>query len=112
MILDTFRIIISWLTPRQRLSLHLSKEYRPRAETQRKDRFLLARGHLHFLGLELRVCTARGCTRWRAPWSLSPACLNCLTLACDRQNLGRDIWNALRVRPRRVYTTGEGILWS
>lgn len=111
MILDTFRIIISWLTPRERLFLHLSKEFRPLPQVVRQDRFRLARARLHFLGYELRVCTALGCTRWRGPWSLSPACLPCLTSVCEKHRLNREAWNALRLRPPRVYITGEGILW-
>ena len=112
MIRDVFLIIISWLPPRQRLFLNLSKEFRPRGATRRRDRFLLAREKLHFLGYELRVCTALGCTRWRGPWSLSPACLLCLSKACEKFHLNRRAWNALRRRPPRVHTTGEGVLWS
>lgn len=102
MIVDTFQIIISWLTPEERISTFLSKEFRPSPEQRRKDLFELARRKLHFLGFELRVCTALGCTRWRAPWSLSTACLSCLWDVCEKLNIDRDTWNALHERPPRI----------
>lgn len=66
----------------------------------------MQRERLRFLGYELRVCTAVGCTRWRGPWSLSHACLQCATLGAAAEGCGRDEWNALRVRPPRIHAQG------
>ena len=74
---DVFVLILNFLNPKERLLYRLNREFQSPRSILRRDRYTLHRDRLRFLGYELRVCTAIGCTRWRSPWSLSHACVGC-----------------------------------
>lgn len=99
---DVFVLILNFLHPKERLLYRLNREFQSPRSILRRDLYTLHRDRLRFLGYELRVCTAIGCTRWRSPWSLSHACLGCASLGAALAGCSREEWNSLRVRPPRL----------